>query len=83
MLFPLQVKAARAQNQPIKVGPFLKQNIVNRLRMNIPYMAKWPEALAIRAHPLVIFFSISRLTSWQQSETIIQIVLRFTDLLNS
>lgn len=47
-----QVEASRAQSQPIKVGPFLKQNIVNRLRMNIPYMNKWPEALAIRAHPM-------------------------------
>jgi hypothetical protein len=48
-----QVESARAQNQPVKVGPFLRRNIEARLRMNIPFIAKWPEALALRAHPQV------------------------------
>lgn len=37
--------------QPIKTGPFLRKHVESRLRMNVPYLKHWPEALSIMVLP--------------------------------
>lgn len=35
----------------LKIPSFIRNNVEDRLRMNIPYIKKWPEAIAIMSHP--------------------------------
>lgn len=58
-LMAKQVETFRAQNQPVKKGLFLRQNVEARLRMNIPYMPRWPEAIALMSMPLNVPQSLS------------------------
>jgi len=49
-----QADACKTQGIPLKIGPFLKKNIEARLRLNIPFIPRWTEAMAIRSQPSVL-----------------------------
>lgn len=45
------VKKLQEQKEKIRTQPFISQAIETRLRMIIPYMDKWPQAMAIQTLP--------------------------------
>lgn len=45
------VAAIEAQGERLRIRKFLRSHVENRLRMNIPFMAHWTEALAIKSMP--------------------------------
>merc|ERR1712037_529519 len=50
-LMKKEIDELQASNQELKVTPFLKKSIEKRLRMNVPYMSRWAESLAIMTYP--------------------------------
>ena len=50
-LMKQEVEEVQASGQELKITPFLKRSIEKRLKMNIPYMSRWAEALAIMTYP--------------------------------
>ena len=46
-----EIEELTKSGQDLKIAPFLRKNVEKRLIMNVPYMSKWPEALAIMAYP--------------------------------
>ncbi|TRY71487.1 hypothetical protein TCAL_00240 [Tigriopus californicus] len=45
------VAAIEAQGERLRIRKFLRSHVENRLRMNIPFMGHWTEALAISSLP--------------------------------
>jgi ubiquinone biosynthesis protein COQ9 len=52
-----------SSQEPIRGGRLVQQAIERRLRMIIPYIDKWPEALMIKSYPANIPSSIERLAT--------------------
>ena len=50
-LMKKEMEDQKASGQEVKVTQFLKKSIEQRLRMNVPYMSRWAEALAIMTYP--------------------------------
>lgn len=46
-----EVEELKKSGQELKIAPFLRTFIEKRLMMNVPYISKWPEALAIMSYP--------------------------------
>ena len=46
-----EVEELKKSGQELKIAPFLRKFIEKRLIMNVPYISKWPEALAIMSYP--------------------------------
>ena len=46
-----EIEELTKSGQDLKIAPFLRKNVEKRLIMNVPYMSKWPEALAIMSYP--------------------------------
>ena len=50
-LMKKEMEEQKASGQEVKVTKFLKKSIEQRLIMNVPYMSRWAEALAIMTYP--------------------------------
>ena len=46
-----EIEELKASGQELKVTPFIKRSIEKRLKMNLPYMSRWAEALANMTYP--------------------------------
>ena len=53
-----QAAALRERNERLRVRRFIREQVETRLRMNMPYMAHWAEALALMSSPLELVASI-------------------------
>ena len=50
-LMKQEVQELNKSGQELKVTSFLKRSIEKRLKMNIPYMSRWADALAVMTYP--------------------------------
>ena len=50
-LMKKEIEEQKASGQEVNVTQFLKKSIKQRLKMNVPYMSRWAEALAIMTYP--------------------------------
>ena len=50
-LMKKEMEEHKASGEEVKVTQFLKKSIEQRLKMNVPYMTRWAEALAIMTYP--------------------------------
>lgn len=46
-----EVKETEAKNERIRIGPFIQDKVKYRLSLNIPYLQRWPEAMALMSLP--------------------------------
>ena len=46
-----EIEELKKSGQELKVAPFLRKFVEKRLIMNVSYISKWPEALAIMSYP--------------------------------
>ena len=47
----LEVSEKSKKEERIRASIFLRYHVENRLRMNIPYMSHWPQAMALMSLP--------------------------------
>ena len=58
LLMKAEVNELKSKEETVKASPFLRKHCETRLKMNVPYMKHWPQALGMMALPQHHFKSL-------------------------